>query len=508
MNSSSTSPSKFRSVFKWGLISLAIVAAIWLAVIIWWQTTHRVVTLDDTLLYLAILPLTVLAGLAIFQLIRRAIRGKNINASSNQSTMANGDTSITDIALDSVERTLKLPVLAAWGVTSLASNAEDFLQELVEKRERPRPDEQLLNDQGFPLLSGRVTDLDTASVHENLMAIIAKAKFSNIPDPEDWRDAFLRALALLGQILDQVQTDWPLPFDTTSSDQHTTQAFDTLRGAAPSHSGSAKQLSLYVKLLIPAHFQPYEQQLALTYLLERMADFHISKEHLHIDVVRANDDATVLALADQFSVGAYREGGAQALLLLACDSTLCTTVVEDWQTTGRLFSEHCPSGLMMGEAAFGILCASDKSLQVAAAEPVCHLTRVSRASRDTSADAQGKPSHACLTHTVSDALTVAGISGAQIGTVACDTDHRTNRTLECMGTMMAQTPQLDAIQNRLAANEACGHLGAASVAGILVAGIMQAKNEDHAVLLFNVSHATDRAAAVLIPPSGIPPSGS
>jgi hypothetical protein len=202
---------------------------------------------------------------------------------------------------------------------------------------------------------------------------------------------------------------------------------------------------------------------------------------------------------DQFSTDACRDNRAQALLLLACDSALCDTIAQDWQANGRLFNPRCPNGLMMGEAAFAVLCANDKALNAAAIDPACRFTRLSRAHRDTSADTQSKPSYACLANVVKEALLAANLSGESIGAVACDADHRTNRTLECMGAMMDQTPHLDAIRNRLAAAEACGHIGAASVAGALVAAIMQSKNSGYPVLLFNVSHVTDRAAALLIP---------
>jgi hypothetical protein len=69
--------------------------------------------------------------------------------------------------------------------------------------------------------------------------------------------------------------------------------------------------------------------------------------------------------------------------------------------------------------------------------------------------------------------------------------------------MMEQVPHLDAIQNRLAPNEACGHIGTASVMGALVAAIAHAKNASQPVLLFNVSHSTDRAAALVLPAAEI-----
>jgi hypothetical protein len=485
--------SRFRTFVKWSLIAIVLVATIWLAVIIWWQTTQRVVTVQDTLVYLGVMPLTVLTCIGLLQW--RSFRRKHPNASSNHQASA----SATPAEAENKPISL-LPILSAWAVTSFATNAEEFVQALRDRQVRPLPDALLADHQGFPILTGRINDLDTTTTQDELIRIAAERKVANVPDAESWGEAFLRTLALLADLLDEVLADLPLCLDMTA-DLPATQGVDalTLRGAAPLPSVADEQLRLKIKLLIPPHFQPVEQQLALVYLLHRIAEMPVPNEHLHVDIVQASDDATALVLMDQFSADAYRDNRAQALLLLACDSALCDTIAEDWQANGRLFNPHSPNGLMMGEAGFAVLCANDKALKAAAIGPACRLTRLSRAHRDASADTQGKPSYACLANVVKEALLAANLPGESVGTVACDADHRTNRTLECMGAMMDQTPHLDAIQNRLAAAEACGHIGAASVAGALVAAIMQSKNSEHPVLLFNVSHVTDRAAALLIP---------
>jgi hypothetical protein len=488
--------SRFRTFAKWSLISIALVTAIWLGVVIWWQTTQRVVTVQDTLLYLGALPLAALICIGLFQW--RFLRRKRQKESSDNASAAD---SARGEPTSPNEQGIQLPILSAWAITGFAANPEEFMHALRDRQIRPLPDALLTDEQGFPLLTGRIADLDTAAIQEDLIRIAAERKVDDMPDAETWREAVLRTLALLGSLLDQVLADLPLSLDM-SADSQATRRVDalTLRGIAPLPSTPDQQLRLKIKLLLPAHFQPVEQQLALAYLLQRSIELPLSNEYVHLDIVQARDDATALVLIDQFSADSYRDNRAQALLLLACDSTLCDTVAHEWQANGRLFNSRCPNGLMPGEAAFAVFCANEKAVQAAAADPACRLTRLSRAQREVPADTPGKPSHGCLADVVKNALLAANLSGASIGTVACDADHRTNRTLECMGAMMDQTPHLDAIQNRLAAAEACGHIGAASVTGALVAAVMQSKDAAHPVLLFNVSHVTDRAAAVLIPP--------
>jgi hypothetical protein len=490
-----TSP--LRTFLKWGGIALLLTAAVWACAIIWWQTTHRVVSFNDVLLYLIILPIALLLGIGVFKLISRAAQRK-ATTSVNPGSAENGDLLSGTTDPDTIEKKLKLPVVGAWAVTSLANNADEFVQALIEKRSRPRPDQLLLDARGFPLPSGRVMDLDIQRVHEQLQQMIDKNGLPNVPDTDEWRDAFLRTLALLDKVIDQIHAEWHLEFDT-ADEVHANQSIGTLRGAAPVRSSKIHSLSLQVKLLIPADFKPYEKQLSLAYLFEKISDFDIPEKQVHAEVVPASDDVTALALMDKFSIQTHRSGTNEALLLLASDSTLCSTVVDDWQSNGKLFSTHCPNGLMMGEAAFGVLCINNKALQSTTLDVQCQLSRITFDRRDSSADQPGKPSYACLTTTANDVLLTADVPAEKIGGIACDADHRTNRTLECIGAMMNLVPQLDAIDDRLAANEACGHIGTASVLGAFVAGVIQVKNVDQPILLFNVSHMVERAAAVLLP---------
>jgi hypothetical protein len=496
MSQSSNSTSMFRTFLKWGGITILLMAAVWTSVIIWWQSTHRVISVNDVLLYLVALPLVLLAAVVTIRLVQRRTQKKSSAFQDTTQGPTHGDKSEGSDRTFS-EKRATLPIVGTWVVTSIATSPGEFLKALSEKRSRPRPDMQLLDARGFPIPSGRVMDLEIDPIRSFLTRIASKNAMNNVPDHDEWRDAFLRTLALLDQVVDQAINEWPVEFETTDV-VNASQPVGTLRGSTPSHSRLEKPLSLQIKLLIPADFRPHEKQLALAYLFEKITVLRIPAEHVHIEVLSASDDITALAVLDRFNVQTHRDGASEALLLLAAYSSLCYTVLDDWQSSGQLFSSHCPSGLMLGEAAFGVLCISNKALEFSTVPPKCRLSRVSAGKRESSADLPGKPSYVCLAETVNEAFASAEISGEKIAAVASDADHRTNRVLECIGAMLNATPQLDAVENRLAVNEACGHLGAASMLGALVAGAVKAGEEGDPVLLFNVSHMMDRAAAILL----------
>jgi hypothetical protein len=481
--------SKLRRTLKWLAISLAVLAAIWLAILAWWQTTHRAIGTADVLIYLLGLPLLVLVCIAL--LYRRA--SPKINAAVHQAT---SEAPATVLPRNGAASSDRLPIIGTWAATSLGMEATPLIEALSSRRNRPTPDEQLLDDAGFPLLGSRAKDLDMNAVKQDLVEIIAAGMTDSPPAPDEWRDAPLRSLALLHAVLDQILREWPLPaFDSAREED---APLPLLRGSS-GLGNPGFRFDMEVKLLVSASLKPYEREFIRTCVARRLKAIPQGNHPFNLDVIAAEDDTTALKLAHDFHLAATGTGCSQALLLLAADSSLCPSVVEDWASRDVLFDPRRPNGLMMGEAAFAVLFVNDTALQATSIAPLCHMAPVFSARRQSSADSPGKASHDCLAEIIEAALEAASLASDAVAMVICDTDHRISRVLECVGAMTIQTPQLDAIQNRLALNESCGYLGAASVPGLLATGAMQVHRATHPVLLFNVSHSIERAAAVLLP---------
>lgn len=492
MSQAASTRTRTRRILQWGTISLILVAAIWFSVILWWQSGQRLIRAGDVVFYLIVLPVAAL--FLLFCLLWR-LKIQQKKAAVTAAALSLQASRQKEIQPEVPASTL--PVLSAWSITSAADNPADFLQALTERQQRPRPDAGLRDAHGFPLHAGRIKDLDTLTAGENLAQLLALKGMPSIPGTDGHRVSFLRSMALLFELMDQIGAEWPLAPD----DGATTiaMAAGTLRGTHSVSTPVANQLQLHVKLLVPADFQAAEQKLALDFLLDKASALLAHPQHLHAQVIPAQDDASILWLAEQFRIDAMSSIRPQALLLMACESTLCESVVEKWQASGKIFSSQSPSGLMMGEAGFAIMCINHAAMPLALCEPVCQMSQVCKVMRDAPADGPDKPSSLALVEVICQTLLAAGIAGEKISAVACDADHRTSRVLECIGAMMHHTPQLDAVSNRLATSETCGHTGAASVAGSWVAGIMQAHASRQPVLLFNVGHLHERAAALLVP---------
>ncbi|HZW11669.1 MAG TPA: hypothetical protein VFF81_00565 [Noviherbaspirillum sp.] len=482
---------------RWFAISFLIVAATWLAVVFWWQTTQRAVSTTDALLHMVVLPITILLCVI---LVRRTflMMASRRGAKSDQS--AQGISSaIQSGAKDSQLQAAHVAIIGAWASTSLSPNGDELLEHLNERRTRPTPDEFLADEHGFPLLSGRAKDLDTGSVESKLATAVAGVPSASDVSLSEARDALLRALALLDSLLEQMAADWPRNISGMDEppDRHVHAM--TLRGL-PDNAAAPASVVLQVKLLLSGELDAAEIGSARAYVAHRLAALGISAPQMSVDTVAADEVPAALVLADEFRRKANATPGCdspQALLLLSGVSNLCPTIVEAWESRGLTFSSQRPNGRMLGEAAFGVLCANEKTLEIMSATPMCHLSPVICAQRN--AGGKDKAKDDILSGAIHKALDVAKLPCDAIGAVVCDADHRSDRTLESIAAMISQTPKLDAIHDRIAIDEACGHLGVASTLGILAAGAIHAQQSMHPVLLFNVGHSTERAAALLIP---------
>ncbi len=500
MSSQFPSSSRLRRTSRVAVASIALIAATWCIVLTWWHVTQRVITTSDTLVYLIALPVLLVLSLGILAW-RASSKQSAAKAESPTSEMPDA----VPIPSAGFLPAANLPILGTWSATPLSYTAGGFIESLAERRRRPVPDEFLTDGNGFPVLSGRTRDLDTTFVEENLRQIlrIELAENAHEEAEEELRDAVIRALTLLDSVVEQALQEWPSELiDENGSDAAPASSIPILRGSAGIRPPSGKALQLRVTLLVADDLSPPEHLLIQKFLVSRITSLQHAVQDLTVEVMPACDDARALTLSEDFRRATQDDDRPRALLLLACDSLLCANVVENLESKGKLFDAERPNGLMIGEAAFGVLFANQSALVTATVQPLCHLTPVQRVQREAPVDARVRTSFLHLARTVEAALKASGIPANQIGTVVCDADHRANRVLESIEAIAAHAPQLDAIQNRLAPNEACGHLGAASVLGVLSAGISQCVDAGHPVLVFNVGHDTDRAATLLLPANG------
>jgi hypothetical protein len=458
---------------KFGSLALAVDLgmALWMTIVFYSRVTDGGDTGIDTGLYLSGLS----ALIAVFVFLQ-ARRSPSSAADIGLAPLAVSQTN----SAPAHSRPANPAIIGAWAASGIGVDALKFTETLAARSYRPTPDECLLDDDGLPVMSSRVKNLDTTRVRASLEQLVKDGALEGIGSGQVCRDAVLRALSLLDMVLNPVQKQWRPDTDPT-------------RQTGP--------FRLRVKLIVPAGLSYAERRFAEHYLATRLHGLQRPGQQITSELVAGDEGPLAFEQVRTFILDSARASAPEALLLLACDSALCDSVIADWSSRRCLFEPRRPDGLMAGEGAFALLCANPDAAGRTAHDVLCEIAGLSFAQREASADGPGDVSHARLALAISAALRAADTPADSIAGVVCDTDHRASRTLESLFALGAQTPHLDGVQHRLATNEACGHLGAASATAALVAGAVQASRCRQPILIFSGSHPVQRAAAVMIVPS-------
>lgn len=465
---------------KFGLLALILTGLVWLGVVIWWQETHRLVVAQDVLIYLGAVPLLLicLVALAIAtpRWIEQAFKARQMRNSAAALNTPSTETPRAEHV------TSRLPLLGAVITTPIGNSLTDVLSALRERKSRPQLDASLTNEDGFPITTGRVADLDTTEIDQSLQSIVAGL-------PPDIRasyaggDAFIRALALADSALTALEAQWPFPPRTLSQ-----------RNEASPSQGLPE---LFAKFIIPSHFSRAQQLTAERWFEQRMARLPNDQTPWSGEILVQDEGPNALVALDRFSQFAQREQRPVALLLCGCDSLLDDDHISALQMAGKLYSQSNPDGVVPAEASFALLAGSHQTIVANSLTAPVELAQTAFCTRDSSADTRKKNSHTVLGSTTEQVLQAMAITAGDVAGVICDADHRPSRISESLGTVLELLPHLDAIEDQHATNAAIGHAGAAS-SGLLLALAAELAREQPIAAL-SVAHSFERAVALLAP---------
>ena len=146
-------------VLKKGLLILALFAAVWLAVIIWWQESRTLPTGVDIGLYLFALPLALLAALWLGVRAVRAARAPKPEPAAEPQAQTPAAPHLAEL------RVVATAARAAAGVDAAA------IGQAMAEQKRPELDAELKTPQGFPIFAGRVPGLNDLELYLSLIHI-------------------------------------------------------------------------------------------------------------------------------------------------------------------------------------------------------------------------------------------------------------------------------------------------------------------------------------------------
>ena len=176
-----------KSLLKGAALFVAVACLVWIIVLWRWRATQRDMDAGDIVLYLAILPIVVF-GLVLAA--RWAVRGaleKQAGKAAGVSAPGAAGASASAAKAGDARPSLSWHLLGAWVHTAGGANIDELLAAIEAGAPRPRPDSALHDDDGLPVMTARIAELDAdgvAPAADSARIVRVLAAW-----PADWDDA-------------------------------------------------------------------------------------------------------------------------------------------------------------------------------------------------------------------------------------------------------------------------------------------------------------------------------
>lgn len=467
------------------LAALLLFAAVWFAVVLYWQASDANPSAGDLAVWLLGLPLALLGG---FWLLRWGIRRRR-EAQAASPMVAAGDDESSPV--DNGPQPDRIIHLLAGAVWLRAGAGGEAVAEALAKPERPSLHPQLKDALGLPVFAAAVEDLDPAAVEAPLRAA----------DPDAFERVFgeesLRAIALLDPVAEELLLTALLPAPVeVVADPHGA----TLHPHAMHHSRSVRAAApavappvLQIRLLLPSAWAPTARQASGDWLRAKAAAIGYAQHQFEIEVMPVASGNDSWRLFDQLAQAHARDGGDDRQLLLAAHSAIGEASIERLDARRELLVSGHPEGLIPGEGAAGLLFGHAVTPHDPDAPPL-------RLHRLLSGQAgQGRGASRQAAELLQHAMTTAAQPAEAIVAVFSDADHRPSRAIEIAGAIAATLPELDPVDDARHLGLVCGDLGAVAPLALLAAAAAQAAQADAPVLVFGLADPQARIALALSP---------
>jgi hypothetical protein len=462
---------------KGGLAVLVAFGACWVAAIAWWQSTGRSPATTELAVFLLAAPLALLALLLL------ARRLPALRAAPAQAAVA-AEVSPPAQAVPGAS----LALLAAALRTPHGATAEELAEAITGGRARGDLDTELLDDEGYPVMSARVADPIDPERRDGIALWLAA---QGLPDPQ-FNDEQWRALGM--------GTDVAMELAYHAAAHPHVLADENL---APVPTPASPILPiLQILLALSGAWNAAQRGAAAAWLRHVIAESGWPAEQISVSV--SAQPAPCAAVSHWLAqLTAQATGTATLAMLLACDSQIGEASVHALAAENCLFMASRQQGLIPGEGAAGLLLA-DASQAALLGGDASHLHAVA-APRDDSADNARKPAHsadaALLRRLAAQACTQGAIEPAGVAMLVADSGHRTSRMMELMALATGDLAQLDAGADVLATGGACGHAGAVPFVTALALAHQQARERQAPVLCVSNEDSHHRSAVLVRPPA-------
>ena len=490
-----------KSLFKGAALFVAVACFVWVIVLWRWRVTQREMDVGDIVLYLAILPVVVFAlALAARWAVGKSLARQDAKAAAVVTGSAPPAAGAAAKADDALRPAWSWHVLGAWTHTAGGSSVDELLDAIEAGKPRPRPDAALHDDDGLPVMTARIAELDSNGVEAALQrsaAAMAEGLDGRMPPAAPARA--VRALASLSPLIDELAQSlltWSHQWDDAA-------ALMARNDGVPPASDAARIIRVLAAW--PTDWDDATCAGAQAWLAERLCDPLADVLPLSRWAIRSQrmSGTELLSAAERTLDVLQRQGRDDPVVLLACHSDLDAAGIRWLDNDQRLFhSARRPKVAMAGEGA-AVLVLSAVGWPADAAidtERVCfHSPAIVR--RAQSVESPGRTSSDDVVRLVDYGLASAGLAGSTVAKLASDADQHTARATELFAVTLALLPDLDANEDLRLAGTIAGRLEAAAPLVTLAMAATQARDSGQPVVALSLADPHWRMAAVLRPAS-------
>ncbi len=478
------------SLFKTLALFVAITCGVWVAVLWRWEATSRDMNTPDIVIYLGLLPLTVF-GLAL--LLRWAWR----SAARRQAALAAAPTTAATAAAsptaaaDDARRQATVQLLAGHLVCAAGTSAAELLQAAHESKPRPELDAELRGDDGLPVFTARIADLDV----EGVAALLEAHVISTHTKRPEW--ATLVPAAHVQRALAALQE--PL-IGAVAALEPWAARFLPAPGAP---RGQPPERRVRVLLAWPAEWSAFEQELCTTVATEWITTLSGTPvpAACFVTTAHACTGEDLMLHADRLLQTLAREGREEPVIVAACHSTVSEAAVAALEHDGLLFSVQArPTGQMPGEAAAALVFAGPAwPAEPGADRPAQHLHRPAVLRRDKSVDSAGRVSSEIVLQAMTQAVAVSGFGAESVAALACDANQHSARGGELHDARMNFLPHLDSGEHTRLIGTVTGSVGVVSALLVVACAAERAKSDDKPCLAVTLGDPFARLAVMVLP---------
>lgn len=457
--------------------------AVWVMMVIYWQTSNRLPSTSEIVLYLFGVPSGLLLsvwlirqGMGLFSA-KPAVTNPDTQAPQSEVVSANEGTA-------KQEREWTLHIISSAIASPHGMSTDELAANLISDEAKFNLDDELTDSNGFPILTGRIQDLDEDLYRTALDSWLTSRNLPLVA----WSTEQLRALTLGSNItieLAQQAVTYPALHEYIST--------------PPDKRKLVLLPSLQLLTALPTHWEAEKHKIATEWFTHLIEEQGWPIEKIVSNPTSAINHRDPLSIIDRFSVQIHRQEISCLAMLITCESYLGEAIISTWENTGNLLTGNNHNGKTPGEGAAGLLIADAEQAKHFDLESQAIIHRISSGKREKSADSSGRISSDFLTKLAQDALTVAKIDADKVTLIASDTDHRANRNAELLEMAYATFPELDLLTQCLKGPSKCGAAGnASSVTALALAHHAVTSGSTHALYVSNQDPFT-RTAVILSP---------